>query len=256
MPIPLAITLAHARLTGDRVDHHGVAVPATPAEAYAVDDDVAGLAATPAIGWKIGATSAAAQEMLGVKSPISGRVYEGTVFESGRTLPGGLFHHQPMVECEIAVRTARALSPTGPPVDVRSARTLVASVHPAVELVGTRYDAGLDVPPALLIADGSVHAALVLGDPIAVEAAGDLAAASCQLLVDGQMVASGQGSAVLGDPYAAVAWLCNHLRQRHIELPAGSVITTGTMTGLSPTSPGQQLVNDAGPLGRVALHLP
>ena len=256
MPIPLAVTLAHARLTGERIDHHGVVVPATAAEAYAVDDEVAGLAATPVIGWKIGATSSAAQEMLGVKTPISGRVYEGTVFESGRTLPSSLFHHPPMIECEIAVRTASDLPPAGAPITAASARAMVASVHPAIELVGTRFEAGLAVPPALLVADGSVHAALVLGDPVDAETAGDLAAIACQLLIDGEFTAEGVGSAVLGDPYAAVAWLCNHLRQRGIELPAGSVITTGTMTGLTPSSTGQQVVNDAGPLGRVGLHLP
>ncbi len=255
VPPPLAVTLAHARLVSEPVDESELEVPATAADAYAVQDQLTNLLPSSAVGWKIGATSAPAQERLGVKAPIAGRVHERTLLDNGSTVDVGEFHHRPGIECEIALRLSRDLPAEGPPIDADGARRLVGSVHPAIELVCTRYAGGFAVAPALLVADGSAHAALVIGDPVDPEQAGDLAAAVCRLVVDGEQIAEGPGSEVLGNPYASLAWLCNHLRGRGVPLPAGSIVTTGSCTGIVPSGPDQHIVNDAGPLGRVGIHI-
>lgn len=232
-----------------------VPVPDSAKDAYLVQDELTGLLPTEVVGWKIGATSSAAQQRLGVKAPISGRVHERTLLESGTVVDASTFHHPPGIECEIAFRLRRSLSPDGPPLDAAAAKELVGSVHPAIELVGTRFEGGFDVAPALLVADGSAHAALVIGDAIDPDRAGDLSAAVCRLVVDGREITQGPGSEVLGDPYAALAWLCNHLRGRGIALEQGEIVTTGTCTGIVPSGPNQLITNDAGHLGTVTITI-
>lgn len=255
MLLPLAVALAHARLVLEPVDQDDVDVPTSASDAYAIQDDLTALLPTPVIGWKIGATGAAAQDRLGVKAPIAGRVYERTLLEAGSIVAVGDFHHRPGIECEIAFRTKSDLGDATGAYTAEMARALVASVHPAIELVCTRYVGGFAIAPALLVADGSAHAALIVGDAIDPATAGDLRVATCQLVVDGTTLASGNGSEVLGDPYVALAWLCNHLLGRGIELPAGSLITTGSCTGIVPSGPDQHIVNNAGPLGSVGIHI-
>jgi 2-keto-4-pentenoate hydratase len=232
-----------------------VDVPESATAAYAVQDQLTNLLPSSVVGWKIGATSSVSQERLGVKAPISGRVHQRTLLESGSTVPATDFHHRPGIECEIAFRLGRDLPAQGPAVTAESARPLVAAVHPAIELVCTRFEGGFGVAPALLVADGSAHAALVIGDAMDPEKAGDLREATCRLVVDGEQIAEGDGTEVLGDPYAALAWLCNHLRGRGIPLPSGSIVTTGTCTGIVPSGRDQHIVNDAGALGSVGINI-
>lgn len=255
MPLPLAVSLAHARIALATVDETDVDVPASAKDAYLVQDELAHLVSADSIGWKIGATSDVAQERLGLKAPIAGRVFADTLLTNGGSVEATAFHHRPGIECEIAFTLRTAMGPEGGQVSPDEARALVGSVHPALELVGTRYAGGFDVAPGLLVADGSAHTALVMGDPVAPDEAGDLPAAMCRLVVDGEHVAEGPGSSVLGDPYVALAWLCNHLRGRGLGLEVGSVITTGTCTGIVPSGPNQQIVNDVGPLGRVSISI-
>lgn len=255
VPPPLAVTLAHARMVVELIPEDDVDVPESASAAYAVQDQLTNLLPSSVVGWKIGATSAATQERLGVKAPISGRVHQRTMLESGSTVDVTDFHHRPGIECEMAFRLGRDLPAAGQPVTAESARALVASVHPAIELVCTRYEAGFGVPPALLVADGSAHAALIIGDAVDPEKVEDLTAVTCRLVIDGESIAEGDGSEVLGDPYAALAWLCNHLRGRGIPLPSGSIVTTGTCTGIVPSGPDQHIANDAGALGSVGIHI-
>ncbi len=255
MPPPLAVTLAHARLLAEAVTEGDVTVPSSASEAYDAQDQLTSLLDTPVVGWKVGATSEVVQERLGVKAPIAGRVHEKTLLVDGGTVDATAFVHRPGIECEFALRTKTDLAPGSGRVDVDAARALVGSVHPALELVETRYAANFGVPPALLVADGSAHAALIIGAGVDPERAGDLSTAELRLVVDGAQVTSGTGAEVLGDPYVSLAWLCNHLLARGQGLPAGSIVSTGSCTGIVPSEPDQQIVTDAGPLGTVSIHV-
>lgn len=232
-----------------------VEIPGSAGEAYDVQDQLTDLLESQVVGWKVGATSEVVQERLGVKAPIAGRVHERTLLVDGGSVEAETFVHRPGIECEFAMRTKTDLTPGSARIDVDQARGLVATVHPALELVETRYVANFGVAPGLLVADGSAHAALVLGDGIIPEKAGDLSAAELRLVVDDNEVTSGTGAEVLGDPFVSLAWLCNHLLARGQGLPAGSIVSTGSCTGIVPSEADQHIVNDAGPLGSVSLHI-
>jgi 2-keto-4-pentenoate hydratase len=70
---------------------------------------------------------------------------------------------------------------------------------------------------------------------------------------DGEVVGTGVGSAALGDPLAAVAWLVNFLGERDVYLPAGSMVMTGALHAMVPLNSGDVFRADFEHLGSVAL---
>ena len=253
--LPLPVVLAHARLAMDMVTVSDVEVPHSALLAYDAQEQLIGLVDSALVGWKVGATSSASQGMLGVKTPICGPVFERTLVESGTEIAASNFHHRPGLESEFAFTLGMTIRPGGAVMNAKAAREVVSAVHPAIELVCSRFDSNFDVDPALLVADGALHAALVVGpgtDPDEVE---DLRTHQLRTLVNNEEIATGTGNEVLGDPFESLAWLCNHLNRRSLTLHAGSIVTTGAATGLHLTNADQLFTTDGGNLGSVSLNL-
>ena len=139
--------------------------------------------------------------------------------------------------------------------NARSAKEIVSTVHTAIELVCSRFDRNFDVDPALLVADGALHAALTVGPGKEPAEVRDLSTHRLRTVVNNQEIATGTGQEVLGDPYESLAWLCNHLNRRSLTLHEGSIVTTGAATGLHLTEADQLLTTDGGNLGSVTLNL-
>ena len=255
MSLPLPVALAHARLVMDAVRSSEVETPGSASLAYDAQDELSDLIDSPSTGWKVGATSPASQHKLGVKAPICGPVFERTMFDSGGSVDLSDFHHQPGLESEFAFTIGLTVRPGGPAMSALMAREMVATVHVAIELVCSRFEENFEVDPALLVADGALHAGLVLGPGLKPEAVPDLVSHELRTLVDDDEIAAGTGAEVLGDPYESLAWLCNHLNKRGLTLPSGSVVTTGAATGLHVTGAGQKVATDGGTLGSVTLNL-
>ena len=65
------------------------------------------------------------------------------------------------------------------------------------------------------------------------------------------MAGEGTGANVLGDPRVALTWLANALSRFGTPLSAGEVVTTGTCVVPVTVQPGETVVADFGPFGRV-----
>ncbi len=252
--IPAALdALLTARRTGTPLPAlPPAAEPADLAGAYAIQDALVDALGGRTVGWKIGASNAGAQQMLGVDGPIYGRVLEGTLFANGSTVPASLFTNPPLAECEIGFELGTDLPADAAPFDRATVLAAVRAVVPTIELVSHRYvgTAG-EVGGVRLVADNALAAALVVGPRNDPSVAPTLPAAPVAMLLDGAEVARGDGSAVLGDPVEALVWLANELATRGLGLRAGDVVTTGSCTGLTPLPLGTTGRNDAGALGVV-----
>ena len=86
-------------------------------------------------------------------------------------------------------------------------------------------------------------------------AATDLAATEASPAIDGHVVARGYGRDVMGDPFAAIAWLARRLAERGSGLSACDLVSVGGSTGLAQVLPGQTLSGRFGDLGTVSLDL-
>ncbi|GAC1529169.1 MAG: fumarylacetoacetate hydrolase family protein [Ramlibacter sp.] len=195
-------------------------------------------------GRKIGFTNSRIWPEYDVHKPIWGHVYAHTLRDgaAGRVTMSLAQYTEPKIEPEIAFGMRRA------PVagaDMAALLACIEWVAPAVEIVQSHFP-GWKLQAADTVADGGLHAALLLGQPIPLASLGNEAAqvlASLEVVLwrDGQQVEVGRGANVLGGPVAALAHLVDllHTQGPDVALRAGEVVTTGTVTAAYAVRPGE-----------------
>lgn len=189
------------------------------------------------IGKKIGVTSKAVQDMLGVHQPDFGFLTHSMQVESGATVRIAEKLIQPRAEGEIALILGSALK--GPGVTPAEVLAATAAIAPCFEIVDSRI-AGWDIRIVDTVADNASCGVFVLGSARADPRAHDLAALPLKVWKNGQPLSSGFGSAVQGSPLASVAWLANTLGAYGVSLEAGEVILSGSLVPLEPARPGDR----------------
>lgn len=191
------------------------------------------------IGRKIGLTSFAMQEQLGISEPDYGSLWSSRYFpaEEGRAeIPFEPFL-QPFLEGELAFLIGRPLS--GPDVTLQEALEATDALAVAVEVVDSRIeDWNIKLPDT--IADNASSAGFVLGQARLEPDGLDLRAVDVALHRNGEQVAEGRSDAVLGDPTVAVAWLARKVADFGVRLRAGNVILPGSCTRAIDARPGDQ----------------
>ena len=201
--------------------------PAQDEDGYRVQEALIEAIGASCVGWKIGGTSPLAQEMLRLSEPFAGRLLAPLLHDSPAWLAADGFFMRG-IEVELVLRLGTDLDAAGAPYDRHSVAAAVAAVHPAIEVVDSRFDDWLSVGTPSLIADNACHGALVLGSAVEDWRHLDLASVATELWMHGEKASSGSGAEVLGHPLEALAWLAN-LRLRHGgHLTAGELVTTGS----------------------------
>lgn len=209
--------------------------------AYAVQREVVAFrerAGHPVVGIKLGLTSLAKQRQMKVDRPLYGRLTADMRLDVGQPLRCAAFG-QPRVEPEIAFVLGRDLD--GPAVGAAEVLAATAAVVPAIDVLDSRF-AGYSFTLPDVVADNASAAGFALGGT-AVEVAGlDLRLVGCVLELNGRVVATAAGAAVLGHPAASVAWLVRELGRRGEGLRAGQVVLAGALTEAFAVSPGDVVV--------------
>ncbi len=227
--------------------------PRTPEEGYAVQDALIAALAQPSPGWKIGGTSALAQEMLKLSGPFAGHLLEPLRHDAPATLSADSFFMRG-IEVEFALRLGRDLDAGGAPWDQESVGDAVAAVHPAIEVVDSHFDDWLTIDTPSLIADNGCHGSLVLGEGVEAWRGIDLAEVGTELWMNSECVTTGSGAAVIGHPLAALAWLANLCARRGGQLSAGQIISTGsTCDALGWAEATDRIEGHFGDLGSVSV---
>ena len=186
------------------------------------------------VGKKIGATSKAVQDMLGVHQPDFGFLTDW--MEVGETVDikaKGLI--QPRAEAEIAFILKDSLSGPGvTPADVIAA---TAAIAPCFEIVDSRI-ANWKIGIVDTVADNASCGVFALGAARVDPRGLDLPALHVTVTKNGAPLSEGYGHAVQGDPAQAVAWLANTLGAYGVSLDAGDVILSGSLVPLEPAVAG------------------
>ena len=210
----------------------------TPAQAYAIQSawlDLKLARGTRIIGRKIGLTSRAMQELLGVDQPDYGFLLDSMVVASGSTLSRSDFL-LPRIEPEIAFWLARGLK--GPGITADAVLAATRGVSPALEVVDSRI-ANWQIKLPDTIADNASSARVIISEQIVPLDGLDLAAEAVTLTRNGVEVGSGNGAAVLGHPAEAVAWLANKLAEYGIAIVAGQLVLPGAMCAAATVAAGE-----------------
>jgi 2-keto-4-pentenoate hydratase len=230
------------------------AMPVSVADGYAIQDAIERLDGRAVVGWKIGCTSALAQQLLGIAAPFPGRVFAGTLHASPARFAARAFILIG-VEPEFAFTLGRDLPPRADAYGRAEVEEAAESLHLALELVEPRLAQWLKAGGPSLVADNGCNGALVHGPAIAGWRGYDLAAQPVRLAFDGQTAAEGTGAATLGHPLAALAWLANDRREHGTGLKAGQIVTTGTCAGITYMKAGSTASYVADGLGAIEFKL-
>ncbi len=196
-------------------------------------------------GRKIGFTNTRIWPLYGVHQPVWGHVYADTLHRAAagqaRLSLAGLV--QPRIEPEI-VFGLRAAPAAG--TDLAGLAACIDWVAPGFEIVQSHFP-DWKFQAADTIADGGLHGALVVGEPVPLAVLGPdpaavLSGLSLDLSCDGRSVEQGHGTHVLGGPLQALHHLVQVLQAQgpEVALQAGEVVTTGTLTDAWPVQAGQQ----------------
>jgi 2-keto-4-pentenoate hydratase len=183
------------------------------------------------IGWKVGLTSKAIQEQFGFHEPAFGCILEtrpsGHAFAAGELI-------RPGFETELCMRLGRPLAGEVSPQEVRAA---VAAVYPSFEITETRGDPG---QIALMLADNAQQRSVILGERIELTPALRLDEVEARVELNGNVVATGIGAAVLDHPLNSVVWLARKLGEYGRSLWAGEVVMTGSLVRQFPLAAGDR----------------
>lgn len=231
--IELADRLWNAAATGQpipplREAAAAAGVPNTADAAYAIqrinrDRRIRG--GDRVVGRKIGLTSVAVQRQLGVDSPDFGNLWAGTSHGDGGEVAIATLI-QPKVEAEVALVLERDVD--HPDATVADLIRATGFALAALEIVDSRI-ADWKIGLFDTIADNASAAAFVLGgDPVRLDRIG-LRDARMTMTRGGEPVSQGVGSACLGHPLNAAAWLARALAREGDPLRAGDILLTGAL---------------------------
>jgi 2-keto-4-pentenoate hydratase len=196
------------------------------------------------VGRKIGATSKAVQDQLGVDQPDFGYLLSDMDVSHGAAPGGGPISMrtllQPRVEAEVAFRLGRDIDVAEEQITAAFVRDCVDVALPALEIVDSRI-AGWDIGFTDTVADNASSGLFVVGtdakplsevEPVEVE---------MSLRINGEVRSSGNGAACLGDPLEALRWLAVQASRFGDPLRAGQLILSGALGPFVPFEPGDRV---------------
>ncbi|MFT5450495.1 MAG: 2-keto-4-pentenoate hydratase [Gammaproteobacteria bacterium] len=202
--------------------------PQSQDDAYHIQDCVVACHGERVSAWKVGATHINAQNALGVPGPVASRLFEASILQGDQTLPD--IYTVRGLEAEYAFLMGADLPASDTPYTREQILAAVKSVHPAIEIVDTRYQ--VLQKGNLTIADNVNDAHWLYGPGVEDLSSVDIVNASVTMEVNGEVVVRGSGAEVLGDPIVSLTWLINEHATHREGLRAGQFVTAGSCTGL------------------------
>lgn len=195
-------------------------------------------------GWKCG---------ISMENPVViGRIHAGTI-HTASPCPVWASEGQVKVEPELAFILGRDLPPRDIPYAPAEIDAAVASVHLALELIGSRYDDPAAAGMTEHLADGLLNQGMLIGPPIDASAPALERMAIHVGLEDGRAFTL-DGKHPNGNPRAPLHWLAEFLRGRGQGLQAGQAVITGSYAGSFALPVGQDLAIRFGELGRLQVR--
>ena len=211
----------------------------TTAQAYELQEEVVRLRerrGEKCIGYKVGCTSAAIQQQLGISEPIFGRIFETGCHAAGVRLSCGDYAN-PAVEGEFAVRLSSDLP--GSPLSDEQYHQAIQDFFPVIEL----HHFVLQSDRAScqeLIASNGMHAGFVLAE----KQRGVMPDGNPGLTIWIKSASGGiiEKSSTKSRPIESLRWLAGRLAEQGLHLSEGQIVLTGSPMQLFPVAPGSHVI--------------
>jgi 2-keto-4-pentenoate hydratase len=202
------------------------------------------------VGRKVGLTSRAMQQLLGVDEPNFGVLLAEMFVDDGDEVALQTLI-QPRVEAELAFVMGRDLA--GPGVTTTTALAAIAGALPAIEIIDSRV-ADWRIQLVDTIADNASSGRVVAGGRVLPVTAVDLRLVGMLFHRNGVAIDSGAGAAALGNPARCVAWLANTLGALGAGLHRDDIVLPGALHRAVPVRPGDMFRAEFAHLGSVSVR--
>ncbi len=203
------------------------------------------------VGKKVGLTSKAVQQQLGVDQPDFGVLFDDMEFLDSSDVPMSRLI-QPKAEAEIAFVVGRDLNTSKP--SYAEFLSSLAYAIPAIEIVDSAIE-NWKLTLVDTVADNASCGLYVLGNqPVSIGAL-NLAEIGLQMEINGKTVSVGSGAACLGHPLRAAYWLAQVMGSRGEGLRAGEVILSGALGPMVVVQAGDHITARIGMLGSVCCRM-
>ncbi len=201
----------------------------------------------PIGGWKVGAANATA-------TPWASPLPAAGVKPSAAVVPSRLR----AVESEISFRFGRSLPPRADAYSATEVAAAIDTCQATIEVVDPRFRDYRALDQVAIHTDLGMHGALVVGTPIAAWTPEMFATLAVTLTVDGAVRRQAVGSNPGGtDLIRLMVWLANSdLARAAGGLQAGTVVTTGSWTGVEIVQPGGEAVAQFEGFAPVSVRFP
>jgi len=200
-------------------------------------------------GLKLGLTSKAKQEMMGVDEAIIGELHADMLAYEWEPLDCSFLIH-PKIEPEIAFFLNEDIQGENiTETDILQATKYVA---PAFEVIDSRYK---DFKFTLLdiIADNCSSKKCIVGSQLNLTKSIDLSNIGVTMSKNGKVEQTGSSAAVLGHPFKAMAWAANTLERKGGNFEKGDIVLSGAISEAIPIKSGDTIIADFNNLGSVSL---
>ncbi|AOV06202.1 2-keto-4-pentenoate hydratase [Sporosarcina ureilytica] len=185
-------------------------------------------------GRKLGLTSKAKQEMMGVHEPSYGVLLENMQLNEGEPISIAPLIH-PKIEPEIAFIFNKEVK--GPSISVTDILDATAYIASAMEIIDSRYrNFNFTLPD--VIADNSSSSRYIFGEKLYKVEDVDLRLMGMVFKKNGEVIATSAGAAVMGHPARAVAWMANKLVERGQTIKPGEIVLSGALSEAFTIEPG------------------
>ena len=217
----------------------------TLADAYDIQHQYVMLRKEPVCGFKAALTATAAQQAMGINTPIVGVLFATGEVEGHHPIS---LETQVLLETEIGYRTATAITePVSPATVLQHMRCCLPMIELASPNLATKPN-GLD-----LVATNSASHQFLCGAEHTIDS-DVLDAQTVYLKRDDETLLTGHSSEVLGGQREALAWLVNETLARGYELKSDCLLMSGSIGGMALAASGHYTA-DFGALGHLAFSL-
>ncbi|MEH7177799.1 2-keto-4-pentenoate hydratase [Neobacillus vireti] len=203
------------------------------------------------IGPKMGLTSKAKWDQMGVSEPIYGYVFDYMLIDDGGVLPFSDLIH-PKVEAEIAFLIGEDIE--GPGITAEQVLAKTQYILPALEIIDSRYE-NFNFTLPDVVADNASTSRVVFGNAHSKPNEFALELIGATLSINGQIKEHGTGAAVLGHPANAIAELANMLARKGDKIRKREIILSGAITSAVMLEVGDSVSGKFDGLGEVTFFV-
>ncbi len=204
----------------------------------------------PRAGVKLGLTSRAKQLRMKVEIPVFGQLSSKMDRTGQLNINCGDYIH-PRVEPEIVFVLRHPIE--GPYLSRIEATDAVAAVYAGVEIIDSRFR-DFSFSAADVIADNTSAAGFILGNVSKELTDLDLETEAVLVHVNGEVLDSATGAAILGNPIDALMLAARHFHAQKLRLEAGWLVLSGAMTDAIALQPGSTVTFEYSHLGSITLR--